>query len=234
MADAHHLRPGISKQILPFTHQEIISADYQFNKFLINSVQNTLKGLAVGLAASIFFKRKGIIFYSAGFGLGYTYFTTFTVKQWCTYRWNNKILSFCIPFSHPFFKDWSLLYINWIIFWIPQASCILQDWLGPFIQFFGIYYFLRNGVLSPLKFQNKSFINDQVSYRGLCLNSSSKYLTSMRLGRYSSNCFSGNAILHGNNSNRTQAEIKHCPKLQNKIQYFCQQQSQAQELGSHS
>ena len=77
MADAQHLRLGLSSQILPFTRPQILEADYQFNKFVINTAQNALKGLAFGLVASFFFKRKGIIFYSAGFGVGYRYFSTF-------------------------------------------------------------------------------------------------------------------------------------------------------------
>lgn len=77
MAEVNRLRLGLSPNILPYTHQEILQADYSFNKFLINTAQNALKGLAIGLIASAFFKNKGIIFYSAGFGAGYTYFTTF-------------------------------------------------------------------------------------------------------------------------------------------------------------
>ena len=84
MADPSRLRLGVSSQILPFTQEEVLKADYRFNKFVVNSVQNTVKGLFVGALASVFFKRKGIIFYSAGFGLGYTYFTTFA-------PWSSKI-----------------------------------------------------------------------------------------------------------------------------------------------
>jgi hypothetical protein len=71
------LRLGLSKDISPYTHTEVLDAEYKFNKFLVRSVQNTLAGLAFGAAACFFFKRKSIIFYSAGFGLGYTIFSTF-------------------------------------------------------------------------------------------------------------------------------------------------------------
>jgi hypothetical protein len=40
-------------------------------------VQSGFKGFAVGLVASLFFARKRpIIFYSAGFGAGFSFFTT--------------------------------------------------------------------------------------------------------------------------------------------------------------
>lgn len=78
MADqVSRLRLGISKDILPYSPREVLDAEYQFNKFIVRSVQNTLTGLAVGAAASLFFKKKSIVFYSAGFGLGYTFFSTF-------------------------------------------------------------------------------------------------------------------------------------------------------------
>jgi hypothetical protein len=79
MADAQQLRLGLTKQILPFTREQVLLADYKFNKFLINTAQNALKGLVLGTVASVFFKSKGIIFYSAGFGIGYTGFSTFAV-----------------------------------------------------------------------------------------------------------------------------------------------------------
>lgn len=78
MADqVSRVRLGISRDILPYSPREVLEAEYQFNKFVIRSLQNTLTGLAVGTAASLFFKKKSIIFYSAGFGLGYTFFSTF-------------------------------------------------------------------------------------------------------------------------------------------------------------
>lgn len=78
MADqVSRIRLGISQEIVPYTHAEILDAEYKFNKFLVRGVQNALTGLAVGTVASLFFKRKSIIFYSAGFGFGYTLFSTF-------------------------------------------------------------------------------------------------------------------------------------------------------------
>lgn len=40
-------------------------------------MQNVVAGAAFGVVASLFFRKKSVIFYSAGFGLGYTVFTTF-------------------------------------------------------------------------------------------------------------------------------------------------------------
>lgn len=71
------IRLGLSKDILPYAPTEVLEAEYKFHKFMIRSVQNTIAGLAFGAAASLFFKRKSIIFYSGGFGLGYTVFSTF-------------------------------------------------------------------------------------------------------------------------------------------------------------
>ena len=53
-----------------------ISADIlKFNKFIINTFQSGLKGLAFGLVASLFFARKQrIIYYSTGFGAGLNFF----------------------------------------------------------------------------------------------------------------------------------------------------------------
>lgn len=71
------LRLGVSKDILPYTTQEILDADRKFNKFIINTFQSGIKGLALGAIASIFFvKRRRIIFYSAGFGAGLSFFST--------------------------------------------------------------------------------------------------------------------------------------------------------------
>lgn len=47
---------------------------------MIRSVQNTIVGLALGTVASLFFKKKSIIFYSGGFGLGYSVFSTFGTR----------------------------------------------------------------------------------------------------------------------------------------------------------
>ena len=70
MASPSNMRLGISSEILPFTKDEVVKYDFMFNKFVINTAQSALKGLAFGLVASLFFKRKGIIFYSVGFGIG--------------------------------------------------------------------------------------------------------------------------------------------------------------------
>ena len=72
-----NLRLGVSKDILPYSTEQILDADRKFNKFIINTFQSGLKGLAIGVVASLFFARKRpIIFYSAGFGAGISFFTT--------------------------------------------------------------------------------------------------------------------------------------------------------------
>lgn len=72
-----NLRLGVSKDILPYTTEQILDADRKLNKFVINTCQSGLKGLAFGVVASLFFARKNrIIFYSAGFGVGLNFFTT--------------------------------------------------------------------------------------------------------------------------------------------------------------
>lgn len=71
------IRLGLSRDILPYNHTEVLEAEYNFHKFVVRAAQNALAGLAVGAAASLFFKNKSIIFYSGGFGLGYTLFSTF-------------------------------------------------------------------------------------------------------------------------------------------------------------
>jgi hypothetical protein len=49
-------------------------------------MQNVCTGFLIGGVASIFFKKNCIIFYSAGFGLGYSVFSTFAQnKQWWQY-----------------------------------------------------------------------------------------------------------------------------------------------------
>lgn len=73
-----NLRLGVSKEILPYSTQQILDADRKFNKFVINTFQSGLQGLAIGVVASLFFARKRpIIFYSAGFGAGLNFFTTY-------------------------------------------------------------------------------------------------------------------------------------------------------------
>ena len=72
------LRLGVDKNIVPFTEQEVYDADIKFNKFVFNTAELAAKGLLYGAAASIFFlRKKPIIFYSAGFGVGYSFFRTF-------------------------------------------------------------------------------------------------------------------------------------------------------------
>lgn len=72
-----NLRLGVSRDILPYTTEQILDADRKFNKFIINTCQSGFKGLAFGVVASLFFVRKGrVIFYSAGFGAGLNFFTT--------------------------------------------------------------------------------------------------------------------------------------------------------------
>lgn len=77
-----HIRLGVSKDVLPYHPMEVLEAEYNFSRFLVQSVQNTILGLTVGAAASLFFKRKSIIFYTAGLGFGYTFFNTF---KWLVY-----------------------------------------------------------------------------------------------------------------------------------------------------
>jgi hypothetical protein len=73
----NNLRLGVSKDILPYTTEQILQADRKFNKFVINTTESGLKGLGIGLVASLFFARKKpIIFYSAGFGAGLSFFST--------------------------------------------------------------------------------------------------------------------------------------------------------------
>ena len=63
MADqVSRLRLGLSKEILPYSHTEVLDAEYKFNRFLVRTAQNAIAGLAVGVVASLFFKRKSIIF----------------------------------------------------------------------------------------------------------------------------------------------------------------------------
>ena len=74
------IRLGVDNKITPFDEEEILDADRRFNKFIINTMQSALKGVGYGIIASIFFyKRKRIIFYSAGFGAGYSIFNTFNI-----------------------------------------------------------------------------------------------------------------------------------------------------------
>lgn len=118
MADqVSNIRLGVSKQILPYNVTEVLEAEYNLSKFVVQSAQNTLLGLAVGTAASIFFKRKSIIFYTGGFGLGYTLFNTFNnCKCWLfitkifIYLPHPNTLSPNPSLPHPFQRKTRLLH----------------------------------------------------------------------------------------------------------------------------
>jgi len=72
------LRLGVSKEILPYSTEEILAADERFNKFLLSTVGLAFKGLAVGGLCSLFFLRKQrVVFYGAGFGAGLSFFHEF-------------------------------------------------------------------------------------------------------------------------------------------------------------
>lgn len=75
------MRLGVSADILPYTKEEILGADLRLNKFLLGTVWLATQGLAIGALASVFFARKQrVIFYSAGFGGGLSFFNEF--KKW--------------------------------------------------------------------------------------------------------------------------------------------------------
>ena len=79
----NNLRLGVSKDILPYTTNQILEADRKLNKFAINTIQSGLEGLLIGTALSLFFaKKRPIIFYSAGFGAGLNFFTTIYNNYW--------------------------------------------------------------------------------------------------------------------------------------------------------
>jgi hypothetical protein len=69
------LRLGASKDILPYTTEDILNADYKLNNFVLGTFGSTAKGLLTGALLSVFFLRKGrVIFYGAGFGAGLNIF----------------------------------------------------------------------------------------------------------------------------------------------------------------
>jgi hypothetical protein len=71
-------RLGVSSEILPYSTEQILDADYRLNKFLLGTVNLAAKGLAIGLIGSLFFIRKQrVIFYGAGFGGGLSFFHEF-------------------------------------------------------------------------------------------------------------------------------------------------------------
>ena len=68
-------RLGASADILPYTTEEILNADYKFNKFVFGTAALAGKGLLLGGLASLFFIRKTpVIFYGMGFGIGTSVF----------------------------------------------------------------------------------------------------------------------------------------------------------------
>jgi hypothetical protein len=67
------LRLGVSGDILPYTKEEILGADLRLNKFLLGTVWLAAQGLAVGALA----RKQRVIFYSAGFGGGLSFFNEF-------------------------------------------------------------------------------------------------------------------------------------------------------------
>jgi hypothetical protein len=69
---------GVSAQILPYSTQEVLDADYRLNKFALGTVSLAGKGLLYGALASLFFLRKQrVVFYGAGFGAGLGFFHEF-------------------------------------------------------------------------------------------------------------------------------------------------------------
>jgi hypothetical protein len=69
------LRLGSSKDILPYTTEDILNADYQLNSFVLGTIGSATKGLLTGALLSIFFLRKTrVVFYGAGFGAGLSIF----------------------------------------------------------------------------------------------------------------------------------------------------------------
>lgn len=71
------LRLGVSSDILPYSAQQVLDADYQLNKFVLSTVGLAGKGLLLGGLLSVFFLRKQrVLFYGAGFGAGLSIFQT--------------------------------------------------------------------------------------------------------------------------------------------------------------
>lgn len=54
----NNLRLGVSKDILPYTTDQILEADRKLNKFAINTIQSGLEGLLIGTALSLFFAKN--------------------------------------------------------------------------------------------------------------------------------------------------------------------------------
>ena len=71
MTEMSGLRLGVSADILPYTQEEILAADYRLNHFVLGTFGSAVRGLALGAVASLFFlKRQRVVFYGAGFGAG--------------------------------------------------------------------------------------------------------------------------------------------------------------------
>jgi hypothetical protein len=69
------LRLGVSSDILPYSTEQVLEADYRLSKFVLSTVELAGKGLLLGGALSLFFLRKTpVIFYGAGFGAGLSVF----------------------------------------------------------------------------------------------------------------------------------------------------------------
>lgn len=69
------LRLGVSSDILPYSTQQVLDADYRLNKFVLGTVGLAARGLLWGGLAALFFVRKQrVVFYGAGFGAGLSVF----------------------------------------------------------------------------------------------------------------------------------------------------------------
>lgn len=69
------LRLGVSADVLPYTTDAILDADYRFNRFVLGTAALAGKGLILGGVCSLFFLRKTpVVFYGMGFGVGISVF----------------------------------------------------------------------------------------------------------------------------------------------------------------
>jgi hypothetical protein len=70
------LRLGVSSDILPYSTEQVLDADYRLNKFVLGTVGSAARGLFWGGLAALFFVRKQrVVFYGAGFGAGLSVFS---------------------------------------------------------------------------------------------------------------------------------------------------------------
>lgn len=68
-------RLGVSADILPYSQQEILDADFRFNRFVLGTASLAGQGLLLGAVGSLFFLRKTpVVFYGMGFGIGTSVF----------------------------------------------------------------------------------------------------------------------------------------------------------------